>query len=231
MRLLFNFFNSVVGKKYIMAITGLILIGFLVGHMAGNLKIFTGFNPSTGIHHLDEYAHFLREIGEKILGHGVFLWIARIILLGSIFLHIGAAVTLAQINRRARPTGYLKQRYVASTIASRYMLVGGLIISLFIIVHIGHFTTGWFHHDYREGQVYRNVVSGFASAPYVIFYLVALTAVAFHVYHGGWSLLQTLGIIPPNQYETYRVGARVLAVFLWVGFIVVPLCVYLGVLK
>lgn len=227
-----EFYRSSIGKKIVMALTGLLLVGFLVGHMVGNLKAFGGVDPLTGMHKLDAYALFLREIGEKMLGHGGFLWLSRIVLLGAVLLHITAAVQLAAMNRRARGRSYETQRFSSATLASRGMLVGGVVLLVFIIFHILHFTTGTLHfRGFVEGNVFENVVRGFQSFPVLVFYLIALGAVALHVYHGGWSLLQTLGLDSPYLNSSVRRGVRVLAVLLFVGFSSVPLGVATGVLS
>jgi succinate dehydrogenase / fumarate reductase, cytochrome b subunit len=225
-------YRSTVGKKVIMAVTGLMLIGFLVGHMAGNLKAFAGIDPTSGLHKLDEYAHFLREIGEKMLGKGGVLWLVRIVLLGAVGLHILSAIQLARINKRARGSSYQTVRYNSSTIASRSMYYGGLVIAFFIVFHILHFTTGNLHfRGFIEGKVYNNVVLAFQSPLIVLIYLAALTAVALHTYHAGWSLFQTLGLDTPQINRPLRIGVKVLAVVLFLGFLAVPFSVLLGGLK
>ena len=215
-----------------MAVTGLLLIGFIVGHAAGNLKMFEGADAITGIYHIDTYAEALRRIGGDLLGEMRFLWAVRVGLFVCLILHVVSAVLLTRGSQAARPIGYAKVSHRSATLASRSMAVGGVIIALFIVFHILHFTTGSLHFaGFREGAVYANVYAGFSTWYTVIIYLVALTAVSLHLYHGAWSCFQTLGLDSPGRNLFLRQGAKILAVAIWVAFISVPLGVYLGFLS
>lgn len=225
-----RFYQSTVGKKIIMAVTGLMLIGFVIGHMAGNLKTFMGFD-SEGIAKLDHYAVFLRQIGEAMLGHGTFLWISRFVLLGAVILHIMSAVQLTLRNKAGRPQAYAKKSYDSATVASRTMSIGGTILLLFIIFHILHFTTGQAHtHGFVEGQVYSNVYNAFQHGPITLIYVVAMCGLFLHLYHGSWSVFQTLGIDSPGWNGMLRCLAKGIAFVVCVGFLSVPLAFYFGML-
>jgi succinate dehydrogenase / fumarate reductase, cytochrome b subunit len=227
-----KFYKSTLGKKLIMAVSGLAMILFLVGHMAGNLKIFAGVNPTTGKYKLDEYALFLREIGSPFFGHGGFLWVARIGLLLAIAVHILMAVQLTKLNKTAKAQGYHRQNYRASTFASRSMFVGGLFVLFFVVYHILHFTIGLsVLGAFEEGEVYHNVVRGFQAWHNVAIYTVALCAISLHLYHGAWSIFQTLGLDSPSVNPLLRLSAKALSVILLVGFLVVPFAIICGVVS
>lgn len=218
-----DFYNSTVGKKIIMAITGAALLGFVVGHMAGNLKMFGGIGVD-GVYKMDHYAEFLRTMGADLFGRETLLWGARVVLLVCVGLHILMAFQLSAINRRARPVGYKVQSYQSSTLASRGMMIGGIILLSFIIFHILHFTTGDLHfRGFEYGKVYANVWNGFQSPLVVVFYILAMAALAFHTFHGAWSLFQTIGVDGPILNPILRGVAMVLAVVLFIGFVSVPI--------
>lgn len=192
-----SLYSTTIGKKIAMASTGILLVAYVVGHMLGNLKVYQGAEK------LNAYAEFLREFGSPVLGHGQFLWIARVVLLAAVVIHISAAVSLARRSRSARPDGYRNQPHEEFSYASRTMRWGGTIILLFVIYHIMHLTLGNVHADFVPGDVYHNFVVGFQSWPVSIAYMVAVVAVGFHLYHGIWSMMQTLGINHP-RYNRFR---------------------------
>ena len=156
-----DFYRSAMAKKAVMAVTGILLFGFVFGHMVGNLKLYYGPGTSTEKAQIDEYAVGLREIGSPILGPEQALWIARIGLLAAVLLHIHAATSLTLLNRRARPVNYAKRSAQKATYASRTMRWGGVIILLFIVYHLMHLTFGNVHPEFEHGSVYKNVVLGF----------------------------------------------------------------------
>jgi succinate dehydrogenase / fumarate reductase cytochrome b subunit len=203
-----------------MAVTGVVLVGFVVAHMAGNLQLYLG--PEA----LNAYGHALRE-----LLHGTGLWIARAVLLVAVTLHIWAATSLTLQSRAARPVGYRKMSFTESTYASRTMRWSGPILLLFILYHLAHFTTGHAHPQFVEGDVFGNVVVGFQSGPVVFFYLVAMLALGLHLYHGTWSMLQTLGLSHP-RYNPWRHALAALVTILVVGGnVTFPLAVYFGLVR
>lgn len=219
--------RTTIGKKVIMAVTGLIGIGYVIAHMYGNLKVF--FGPGE----FNEYAEGLREFGAPFFTHAEPLWIARLVLLAAVVLHSWAAWSLYQDSLRARSTRYTLHQTIETTVAARYIRLGGVIIFLFIILHLMHFTWGvpGIHPDFQQGQVYRNLVIGFQSYGYVpaIIYLVAMLVLGFHLYHGAWSMFQTLGLNNQSYTNSLRMLALVLAIVVAGGFAVVPLAVILGI--
>ena len=220
-----DLYRSPMAKKAVMAVTGLMLFGFVLVHMLGNLKLYLG--PEK----LNEYAHGLREIGEPFFGYGEFLWVARAGLLLAVGLHILSAWQLTQINRRARPAGYQKETYEKSTYASRTMRWGGVIILLFVIFHLLHLTTGDAHSDFKVGEVYHNVVSGFSNPLVSGFYILANIALGFHLFHGLWSMFQSLGL-NGGRFNTVRKQLAVaFAVIISAANISFPLAVLTGLVQ
>jgi succinate dehydrogenase / fumarate reductase cytochrome b subunit len=230
MGVLCEFYRSTVGKKIAMALSGLVLVGFVVGHMAGNLKIFLG-RDSFGVYKIDRYGELLRSIGADFLGHAGFLWIVRVVLIVCLVVHVISAISLARINRRAKPVVPARISYGSSTAASRTMLFGGIFLLCFIVYHILHFTTGTAHfHGFEEGKVYANVWSAFQNPFIAGIYIVSMAFLALHLYHGVWSMFQTLGADMPSWNYGLRAVAKILAVVMFVGFACVPASVSLGLL-
>ncbi|MCB0353815.1 MAG: succinate dehydrogenase cytochrome b subunit [Bdellovibrionales bacterium] len=224
-----HFYRSTIGKKVIVAVSGLSLLLFVVGHVTGNLKAFGGIDPN-GQPHLDAYAHFLRTAGSELFGYGGLLWIARIGLLLMLVLHVTAIIQLQALNAKARPVQYRQKQHRASSFAARYMFVGGLILFAFIIYHLLHFTTGTLHNSFIEGQVYHNVYIAFQNPLILVIYTIAMIALGFHLFHGTWSLFQTLGIDSPDKNTILRAVATVLACLVAVGFLAVPYAMFFGIL-
>lgn len=224
MHALLEIYRSTIGKKIIMAVTGIVLVLFVIGHMTGNLKMFMGFDPAIGDFKMDEYARFLREIGTPLLPHGVALWIARIGLIICLVLHVVMGIQLSLRNKIAKPIDYRSQSYGASTIASRTMIYGGPIILVFVIFHLLHMTFGTVHtNGFVEGQVYANVYRGFQTWVIVFVYIAAMAVLGFHLYHGAWSVFQSLGINSPKLSPTFKLVAKLIAIILFVGFSAVPI--------
>ena len=214
-----------------MALSGAVMVGFLIAHMTGNLKIFAP-PGALGSYKIDHYAHFLRTVGSDLVGEESVLWGARAILLLAVGLHVLMALQLRARNRAARPVPYQKVKHAASNFASRGMFLGGLIVLVFIVAHILHFTTGTIHmQGFMHGHVYANVYAAFSIWYIALAYVVAMTAVAFHLYHGVWSMFQTLGIDGPDTNSVLRLAARLLSVVLFVGFISVPVAIWCGFLS
>ncbi|MEM8961202.1 MAG: succinate dehydrogenase cytochrome b subunit [Acidobacteriota bacterium] len=217
-----DFFGSTVGRKAIMAVTGIILFGFLVGHLLGNLKLWLGAES------LNHYAEGLRVLGDPILPKYAAIWIARIGLLGALVLHFWAAITLTLRNRKARPEKYKVWKAKSSDYASRTMIWGGMIVLLFIVYHLLHLTVGSVHSDFIYGDVYHNVTVAFSDPLVALVYIVANVALGFHLYHGLWSLFQTLGFNGPRVNQWRRAFAIAFALIISVGNIMLPLSVLLG---
>lgn len=217
--------RSTIGRKVIMAVTGLIWIGYVVMHMYGNLKVFLG--PEVFNH----YAEGLRVLGEPVFGRLHLLTIARIVLVGSIAAHVWAAVTLTRQAQIARPQRYAVTKPQAADYAALTIRYGGIAIFFFVLYHLAHLTWGvpGVHNDYLRGDAYHNLVIGFQNPLNVILYLVALTALGFHLYHGTWSMCQTLGLVTHDSTPPIRALAWLLAIVVPVGFALVPISVMLGI--
>ena len=220
-----SFFRSLVGKKAIMAVTGLILFLFVVAHLLGNLKVFEG--PAK----FNAYAAGLRTIGAPILGPSQFLWAARIVLLASVLAHIWAAALVTRASWAARPVGYHDLAATETTYAARTMRWGGVIILLYVIYHLLDFTFGTVNPGFVPGDVYHNVLASFHVWPVVLAYVVAMLAVGLHIYHGVWSALQTLGLhrAPVDRWRRGVAGAVAAAITL--GYIAIPVSVLTGALR
>ncbi|MEE8116838.1 MAG: succinate dehydrogenase cytochrome b subunit [Gemmatimonadales bacterium] len=225
MRRVVTLYRSSVGKKVIMAVTGVVWVGFVVAHMVGNLKAFQGAEK------IDHYGEFLREMGAPVFGHGQLLWVLRIGLIVTIVVHVLAATQLTLMSWRARPVSYKVAPHMELSYASRTMRWGGVIIGLFVIYHLMHFTVGNVHPDFEPGGVHHNLVVGFRSWPVALVYIVAMGALAVHLYHGVWSMFQTLGINHPKYNRYRRPLAAVLAAAVFVGFVSVPIGVLAGAIQ
>jgi succinate dehydrogenase / fumarate reductase cytochrome b subunit len=216
--------RSTIGQKAVMALTGMVLLGYIVLHMLGNLKIFTGRA------HFDAYAEALRAVGGDLLGESWFLWIMRPVLLVAVLLHIWSATALTVRSSQARPVAYAGPvRRVQATYASRTMRWGGVIILLFIVYHLLHMTTGTLHNDFEHGAVYDNSVAAFKQWWVSAAYIVAVGALGMHLYHGLWSMFQTLGRNSPRWHGVLRRFAQAGAVAITVGFVAVPVGVMTGI--
>jgi succinate dehydrogenase / fumarate reductase, cytochrome b subunit len=220
-----GFLRTTLGRKAVMAVTGLLLFGFVLVHMVGNLKMYQGAAK------FDHYAEALRDLGQPILGHGQALWIARAVLLAAVGLHIWAAWSLTRQSRRARPVRYESHEPVQSTYASRTMRWGGVILLFFVLYHLAHLTLGWAHPDFTPGKVYQNVTIGFRIGWVAAFYIVANLALGLHLYHGLWSLFQTLGWNQPAWNPWRRHFAALFAAVVTLGNISFPIAVLIGVVR
>lgn len=212
-----RFYRSTIGKKTAMGVTGLIWVGFVVGHMTGNLLVLQGREE------INAYSRFLKSTGEL-------LWAARAVLAGALLLHIAAAIQLTVQNRAARPIGYARREPQVSTIASRTMRWGGVLLLLFIVLHLLHFTTGTIRPagSFSVTDVYANVVSSFRIWWVAVFYIVSMFAVGFHLYHGVWSSVRSLGFAHPSGDPLRRRVALVVATLVWLGFTIVPVAILTG---
>lgn len=217
--------RSTIGKKVIMAVTGLIWVGYVVIHMYGNLKVF--FGPE----YFNHYAEGLRVLGEPLLGRLHLLFIARTVLVGSLVAHVWAAVSLSRQAQAARPQRYAVTKRVKADYASLTMRWGGAAIFFFIIYHLAHLTWGVpvLNTNFVRGQAYANLVYGFQNPINVTLYLLAVTALGFHLYHGTWSMFQTLGLVDQRTTPPIRALAWALAILVPVGFGIVPISVMLGI--
>ena len=219
-----NFWRSTVGKKIVMAVTGLIGVGFVIGHMVGNLQVFEGAEK------INAYGRFLHHTV------GTELWLVRLVLLAAVILHVVAAVQLTRRAQVARPQGYRQRTPQVSTWASRTIRWGGLLLLVFIVLHILHFTVrafpGYQAID-RTGSVdvYANLVTAFRNPWWTLFYVVSMIALGLHLYHGVWSSLRTMGQAKRSSNPLRRPVALALAALIWAGFTVVPVAIFLGLVR
>jgi succinate dehydrogenase / fumarate reductase cytochrome b subunit len=212
------FYNSTVGKKAVMAASGCILFLFVLGHLAGNLQIYEG--PEK----INNYARFLRSMP-------ALLWGSRVVLLVMVLLHIWSSIQLAVRNNAARPTGYRKKKAVGSSYASRTMYWSGPIILAFLIYHLLDFTFGTVNPAFQEGNVYSNVVASFQLPQVSAFYIIAMILLCLHLYHGLWSMLQSLGVPQARRTPALKRGAALIAILIAAGNISIPVSVMAGLVR
>jgi succinate dehydrogenase / fumarate reductase, cytochrome b subunit len=215
-----KFYGSMVGKKVVMGVTGLIGIGFVILHSLGNLLVFRGAAA------INSYSHFLKSTGEL-------LWTLRVVLLLAVVLHVMAAIQLTRQSRAARPIGYTKRETQVATISSRTMRWGGALLLVFIVVHILHFTTGNIRPAgvFSREDVYANVVTSFRIWWVTLFYVVAMIALGLHLFHGAWSSVRSIGVSPPSPQPLHRRLSLLIAVFVWAAFTAVPVAVFSGIVR
>ena len=215
-----TFYGSMVGKKVVMGITGLMGIGFVILHSLGNLLVFRG--PAA----MNSYSHFLKSTGEL-------LWTLRIVLIVAVILHVIAAVQLTRQSRAARPIGYTKRESQAATISSRTMRWGGALLLVFIVVHILHFTTGTVRPAgvFSSEDVYANVVASFRIWWVALFYVIAMITLGLHLTHGAWSSVRSIGVSPPSPHPLHRKLSLMIAILVWAAFTAIPLAVFFGIVR
>jgi succinate dehydrogenase / fumarate reductase cytochrome b subunit len=237
-----DLYRSAVGKKAVMAVTGIILFGFVLAHMVGNLKLYepgmyclyldaSGTCASKPVPYLDAYGTFLRNVGAPALPASGALWIVRVVLLLAVVLHIWAAWQVSRLSQKARPREYASRPKRHTSYASRTMRWGGIIILLFIVYHLLDFTAGTLNPGFQEGAVRRNMLASFSVWYVALFYIVAQVALGFHLYHGLWSLFQSLGWNHPrfNRWRGYF--AHAFAWIITIGNISFPLAVLTGLIR
>jgi len=231
---LLDLYATAVGKKYVMAITGIIGIGFVISHMIGNLKLYLGVVIEDGerVYDVDIYGEFLRELLVPILPRTYFLWILRLVLIGALLLHVHAAYSLTVLNRKARPVKYLSEReYEVASFASRSMRWTGVIVLLYLFYHLADLTWGWFNPGFVRGDVYRNVDASLSQWPVALIYIVANIALGIHLFHGTWSLFQSMGWSNP-RFNQWRKGlAAGVATLIVVGNVSFPIMTLAGVIE
>jgi succinate dehydrogenase / fumarate reductase cytochrome b subunit len=211
-------YSTYVGKKYAMAISGIVLMLFVLGHMIGNLKLYLGASD------LNNYAEWLRTWGEPALPRAVLLDIARVVLVAAFAIHIHSAYALTRVNREARIPYASPREFAAADFASRTMRWTGVIVGLFVIFHLLDLTWGPANPDFVHGDPYHNVIESFQRVPVALVYVIANVALAIHLYHGAWSLTQSMGWVFPYR----RPLAIVYAVIIGVGNVSFPLAVMFG---
>jgi succinate dehydrogenase / fumarate reductase cytochrome b subunit len=215
-----SFYGSMVGKKVVMGVTGLIWIGFVIIHALGNLLVFRGSAA------INSYSHFLKSTGEL-------LWALRIVLFIAVILHVIAAVQLTRQSRAARPIGYVKQERQVATIGSRTMRWGGALILVFIVLHLLHFTTGTIRPAgvFAPEDVYANVITSFRIWWVALFYVIAMIALGLHVFHGAWSSVRSIGVSPESPEPLHHRISLAIAILLWAAFTAVPVAVFTGIVR
>jgi succinate dehydrogenase / fumarate reductase cytochrome b subunit len=220
-------YRTSIGKKLLMAGSGVILVGFIVFHMLGNLKVFLGAGP------INKYGEGLRTLGEPILPRTYLLWLVRAVLISAFAIHIITAVQLAMQSRAARTTRYVHTDTVQADYAAKTMRWGGLTIGLFLVFHLAHFTWGWVHpgYTYVRGDVYDNLVQGFKVWWISAIYLLAMVALGLHIYHGTWSVFQTFGVNSRRWDRAIRRGATTVASVVVIGNSSIPIAVLAGAVK
>ena len=224
---LLTFYRSTIGKKVIMGVTGLIGIGFVIVHMVGNLQAFVGASK------LNAYGALLHGPLNELL------WLLRVILIVAVVLHVLMAYQLTQRAADARPIAYQRREPQVSTLAARTMRWGGVLLLVFIVVHILHFTTETIDPGRARGMVdihgnrdvYGNLVASFHVWWVAAFYIIAMIALGLHLYHGAWSSVRTLGHARPSPHPLHRRIALVVALVVWAGFTLVPVGVLTGIIR
>jgi succinate dehydrogenase / fumarate reductase, cytochrome b subunit len=225
-----TFYKSSIGKKWIVALTGLVLIAYVIGHLIGNLQIFL---PDKS---------YINQYGELLHASPELLWFVRIFLLGAFFLHIITTIKLAAENRAARPERYARKNPQKTTLAARTMVMSGLIVLCFVIFHILHFTTRTWDpelatlHETLPGggerhDVYKMVVLGFYDPLATGFYILGLFLLCLHLSHGFSSVVQTFGLTSQKTVRVLAVGGRILAWVIFCGYVSIPVAVLIGYLQ
>ena len=215
-----TFYRSAIVKKWLMAVSGIILLGYVLAHMVGNLKVFLGEDD------INHYAEWLRDLGEPAFPRTFVLWGLRIVLIAAFVIHIVAAYQLTRMNQRARPVKYQSARdYAAADFASRTMRWTGVIVGLFVIFHLLDLTFGPANPDFVRGEVYDNMIESFRRVPVAIAYIVANLALGIHIFHGAWSMFQSLGLNNPRYNKWRRYFAIGFAGAITTGNVAMPLLI------
>lgn len=224
---LLDVYRSQVGRKWAMALTGIALLGFIVFHLLGNLKVY--FGPEE----INEYGEALRDLGDHLVPRTHLLWILRFGLIAAFAIHVHAAFSLTIENRRkGGEVRYQTQRdYLVANYASRTMIWSGIIVLLFILYHLADLTWGITNPDFIRGDIYHNMVASFSRVPVAGLYIVANVALGFHIYHGAWSMFQSIGANNPRFNQWRRWFAQAVAVTIVAGNVLFPIMVLVGVIE
>ncbi len=212
-----RFWNTTIGKKAVMAVSGVILAGFVLAHLIGNLQIFLGPDQFNG------YARTLRHLPELV-------WPTRVILLIMVMLHIWSSLQLAVVKSEARPIHYAKHSNIGSSYASRTMYLSGPVIAAFVVYHLMQFTFGVGGTPYHPFDAYGNVIQGFRVPAVSIFYIIAMALLCLHLRHGLWSMFQSLGFNHPRHTPRIQRMASLIALFIFFGFVSIPIAVMLKII-
>lgn len=221
-----EFYRSAVGKKWVMALTGVALMGFVLFHMIGNLKLYISREE------INLYGEALRDVGGHLVPRTSLLWLMRVGLVGAFVVHIHAAVSLTRMNRKARPDRYQSPRdYVAATYASRTMRLSGVLIAVYVLFHLADLTWGNANPEFVRGDPYNNLVYSLQRVPVAIAYIVANLALGAHLLHGSWSLFQSLGINNPRFNAARRRFAQAFVAIVVLGNLSFPIAVQAGLVE
>ena len=220
-----GFYRSAIGKKVVMAVTGVSLFGWIFMHMLGNMKMYLGSE------HFNEYAKWLRTMGAPAMPNDTLLWVVRALLLIAVWFHVQAATQLTLMNRRARPVAYANRDTVVASYASRTMRWSGVIILLFVWYHLGHLTFGKFHPNFVKDDPYHNVVAGFQVWWVSALYIIANLALGLHLFHGLWSMFNSLGLNHLRFNSWRRIFAVAFALIITLGNISFPISVLMGFVR
>ena len=215
MYVLSRFWQSTIGKKIVMAVTGIIGILFVIGHMSGNLLMFKGQEA------MSHYAQLLRTSMPL-------LWTVRIGLISAVVLHAVAAYQLTMRSRAARPDGYAERRPQVTTFAARTIRWGGVLMLVFIVAHLLQLTIGAIHPDFTHLDPYNNVRILLSNPLMAAFYVLAMAALGLHLYHGTWAVVRTLGVARPSAQPLKRRVALAVAIIVAAGFMIIPIAAVLG---
>lgn len=223
---LLELYRSAVGKKWVMAVSGIVLLGYVLVHMLGNLKLYFGAGD------MNHYGEWLRELLVPFFPRTVTLWLMRLGLIAAFALHIHSAYALTRMNQRARPERYAGGRdYVAANFASRTMRWTGVIVALFVLFHLADLTWGNGNPEFVRGDAYNNLVHSFERVPVAVLYIVANLALGIHIFHGAWAMFNSLGLNNPrfNRWRTHF--ARAFAAVVVVGNVSFPVAVLSGAVE
>lgn len=223
MRRVPTLFRSLVGQKVIMAVTGLLLVLFVIGHLFGNLKVFQGPDK------FNAYAEGLRTVGAPFFGHGQVLWIARIGLIAAVLLHTWSALRVTLASRAARRADYRTLTPVYTTWGARTMRIGGLLLVAYVVYHLLDLTFGPANPAFVVGDAYGNLIASFQRVPVSLGYTAAMAVLGLHLYHGVWSGLQTLGLHTSPTDRWRRGFAAGFAALIVAGYVSIPLAVLAGI--
>jgi len=230
---LLDLYSTAVGKQYVMAITGIIGIGFVVTHMIGNLKMYLGVinEGELRVYDIDVYGEYLRDLLVPLMPRSYVLWALRLVLIGAVLLHIHAAYSLTILNRKSRSVKYQTPRdYQVASFASRTMRWTGIIVLLFIFWHLADLTWGWVNPGFVRGAIYRNIDASLSRLPVAALYIVANIALGIHLFHGTWALFQSIGWSSPRFNQWRRGLATGIATIIVVGNVSFPIAVQAGII-
>lgn len=213
-----SFYRDSIGKKLVMAVTGLILFGFVIGHLLGNLQVYLG--PEV----FNEYARFLRETP-------ALLWGTRFTVAAAVLLHIWSAIQLSALKRSARPVAYTRWTSQDTSYAARTMMWSGPILAAFILYHLLHLTLGVVHPAFDHENVYQNFIIAFSSVPVVAAYVVSMAMLGMHLSHGIWSMFQTVGFSHPTYTRWLKTLAWMISIAIVLGYVSMPVAVLAGILR